>query len=290
LTSETSSRNRLLLFAAAFLFSTGGAAIKATALSSWQVAGFRSAIAALVIAVLIPASRRHWNQRTLLVGCAYAVTLVLFVVANKTTTAANAIFLQATAPLYLVFIGPLLLKEKTTREDLFVFAAVAVGAALLLYGSHNQAATSASTLGNVVAAITGFTWALTLAGLRWLGKQDARGEAGIATVVVGNLIAFLVCLPLALPVAHASIRDGAVIVYLGVFQVGLAYVCLTKSIRHVPAVEAAVLLLVEPVFNPIWTWIVHSERPSGFAIGGGAVIITAAFLRTWWQAARSARV
>ncbi|MDE3197791.1 MAG: DMT family transporter, partial [Acidobacteriota bacterium] len=268
MTSKANSRNRFLLFAAAFLFSTGGAAIKATSLSAWQVAGFRSAIAAIVIALLVPPSRRNWSLHTAAVGCAYAATLVLFVLANKTTTAANAIFLQATAPLYLVFIGPLFLGERTTRQDLAVFAAIASGAALLLYGSRSQPPTSASTIGNVVAGITGFTWALTLAGLRWLGKRDPTGNAGIATVVVGNVIAFALCLPLSFPADRLSIRDAGIIVYLGVFQVGLAYVCLTKSIRYVPAVEAAVLLLVEPVFNPVWTWLVQSERPSNLALAG----------------------
>ena len=286
MTGAATSRNRLLLFAAAFLFSTGGAAIKATALSPWQVAGFRSAIAALVIAILIPAARKQWTWRTAAVGCAYAATLVLFVVANKTTSAANAIFLQSTAPLYLLFIGPLFLGEEANRQDLLIFAAIASGAALLLFGSRNQPDAS-SAAGNLIAAASGLTWAITLAGLRWLAKCDPRADRGIATVVMGNVIAFFACLPLALPVAHVAIRDAGLIVYLGVFQVGLAYVFLTRSIRHVPAIEAAVLLLVEPVFNPIWTWVVHAERPSDPALIGGGAIIIAAFLKTYWQSNRA---
>ena len=277
----------MLLFLAAFLFSTGGAAIKSTTLTAWQVAGFRSGVAAITILVLIPAARRCWTWRTIAVGISYAATLVLFVLANKLTTSANAIFLQSTAPLYLIFLGPFLLREKAHRGDLLVFVAIASGAALLLYGSGTQSAGGDFRIGNLAAALSGLIWACTLAGLRWLGKRDPDGDSATATVIAGNLIAFAVCLPFALPVRHVLFEDAAVILYLGIFQVALAYVFLTRSIRHVPALEAAVLLLVEPVFNPIWTWLIFGERSTPLAIAGGAVIISAALLRTRWQSGNS---
>lgn len=283
LTQTSRGRNRLLLFLAAFLFSTGGAAIKSTSLSAWQVAGFRSGVAAIVILIAIPGARRNWTWRTIGVGITYAATLILFVVANKLTTSANAIFLQSTAPLYLLFLGPLLLHEKVHRSDIVVFAAIAAGAALLLYGSGAHSNAGASGTGDPAAALSGFTWALTIAGLRWLGKRDPAGNSATSTVIAGNLIAFFACLPLALPVTHASAKDVAVVLYLGIFQVALAYVFLTRSIRYVPALEAAVLLLVEPVFNPFWTWLIRAESPSFGAIAGGTIIITTALLKTWWQ-------
>jgi drug/metabolite transporter (DMT)-like permease len=283
LTQTSRATNRLLLFLAAFLFSTGGAAIKMTALTAWQVAGFRSGIAAVVILIAIPGARRNWTWQTLAVGVSYALTLVLFVIANKITTSANAIFLQSTAPLYLLFIGPWLLHESVQRIDLVVFAAIAAGAGLLLFGSAGQSSVPNSRTGDLLAAVSGFTWAWTLAGLRWLGKRDPAGTSATSTVIAGNLIAFLVCLPFALPFPHASVRDIGVVFYLGIFQVALAYVFLTRSIRHVPALEAAVLLLVEPVFNPLWSWLFCAEMSTTSALCGGAVIISAAFLRTWWQ-------
>src|SRR5580698_1434506 len=113
--------------AAAVLFSTGGAAIKAISLSPWQIASFRSGIAALALLGLLPDARRNWRWRLFPVATAYAATLVLFVVATKLTTSANAIFLQSTAPLYLLLIGPLLLKEPLSRSDLLFLLAVAAG-------------------------------------------------------------------------------------------------------------------------------------------------------------------
>lgn len=274
---------RLQLLGAAVLFSTGGAAIKATELSSWQVAGFRSGIAALALLALLPSARRGWNARALLVGVAYAVMLILFVSANKLTTAANAIFLQSTAPLYILLLGPWLLREPIRRPDVAFMALVALGMALFFVGAEAPAATAPDPArGNLLGVLSGVAWALTVMGLRWIGSRDAGG--GLVPVVLGNLIAFLACLPLALPVVGADAGDWALLSYLGVVQIGLAYVLLTKGIRHVSALEAATLLLAEPAINPVWAWLVHGETPSAWALAGGVLILGTTTLKTWWDA------
>ncbi len=286
---DSRTANRLLLLAAAVLFSTGGAAIKATALTSWQVASFRSGVAALALLALLPESRRGWHPRVAPVGLAYAGTLVLFVLATKLTTAANAIFLQDTAPLYLLLLGPWLLHEPIRRSDLAFIAAVALGMAFFFAGRETAVATAPDPVrGNVMAALSGIAWALTLGGLRWLGKHTATSESSMITVVAGNVLACLVSLPMALPVLHAGLRDWLVIGYLGVFQIGLAYVCVTRAIRHVPAFEASAVLLAEPALNPIWAWLIHGESPSRWALAGGALILSATFANTWWHS-RAAR-
>ncbi len=207
------------------------------------------------------------KPRTWLVGFTYAATLVLFVLATKLTTSANAIFLQSTAPLYLLLLGPLVLHEPIRRVDLFVISAVAAGASLLLFGSQRLAATAPNpSVGNALGACTGLSWALTLTGLRWVGKRSAQAESPTTIVAIGNFIAFALTLPMALPVRHVSVADVSVLLYLGVFQIGLAYILLTRSIKYVPGLEAATLLLLEPVFNPVWTWMIHGEQPSHFAI------------------------
>src|SRR5580765_7755214 len=110
-------RSRLAIFGAAILFSTGGAAIKATHLTGWQVASFRSMVAAGAVLLMLPASRRGFGKVSGLVAAFYAATMILFVLANKLTTAASTIFLQATAPIYLVLLGPWLLKEPIRRRE-----------------------------------------------------------------------------------------------------------------------------------------------------------------------------
>jgi drug/metabolite transporter (DMT)-like permease len=278
------AKSRLFLFAAALLFSTGGAAIKACSLSSWQVAGFRSGIAALVLYVSIPGARRAWTGRTWLIGLAYAATMILFVLANKLTTSANAIFLQSTAPLYLLLLGPLVLREPIRKVDLAVISTVAAGAILLLRGTDAPFSTAPNPArGNLMALAAGVTWALTITGLRWMGKRSDDADSSAATVIAGNLIAFAVCLPMALPVEHAALSDLTVLLYLGLFQISLAYVFLTRSLREVPGLEAATLLLIEPVFNPVWTWMIHGERPGASALVGGFLIITAALAGTVWR-------
>jgi drug/metabolite transporter (DMT)-like permease len=276
-----------MLFAAALLFSTGGAAIKLTRLGAWQIAGFRSAVAACVIATLIPRSRRNWSLRTLAVAGFYAATLVLFVAATKMTTAANAVFLQATAPLYLLFIGPFFLKEKVTMSDGLTVAVMAIGAVILLAGARPNVRGAVSVRGDLFAAISGFTWACTIAGFRLLSRKEPEGESAAATVVAGNLIALLVSLPF-IPAQAPRVRDIVGLLYLGTFQIGLGYVLLTRSIRFVPALEAGVILLVEPVLNPLWAWLFFGERSGTSAVAGGAIIIAAALLNTWNQT-RAAR-
>lgn len=276
--------SRLRLLAAAALFSTGGAAIKATDLDAWQVAGFRSGVAALAVLLLVPAARRGWSGRAALVGVAYAATMVLFVASNKLTTSANAIFLQSTAPLYVLLLGPWLLRERIRRSDLLFMGVVGIGLALFFVGDEAPVATAPDPLrGNLLALASGVFWALTVVGLRWLEtpqEGEAEGSA-MATVVAGNAIAFLACLPFALPASGTGTGDWLVVGYLGVFQIGLAYVLVTTAIRHVAALEASVLLLAEPALNPVWAWLVHAEVPGPWAVAGGALILGATIVRTW---------
>jgi drug/metabolite transporter, DME family len=276
------TRHRLQLLGAALLFSTGGAAVKATELNAWQVAGFRSAVAGIAIFLLMPAARRGWTWHVVPVGIAYAVTLTLFVTANKLTTSANTIFLQATAPLYMLLLGPLLLREHVRRRDVAFMAPVAIGLALVFVDAAPPSSQTAANpaLGNLLAAASGATWALTLVGMRWMGNRAGGEGSALPTVVAGNLMVFLACLPLALPVTGARTADWLTILYLGVFQIGAAYVLLTAGIRHVPALEASVLVLLEPALNPAWSWLVHGETPGPWSLLGGVLILGSTLLRT----------
>jgi drug/metabolite transporter, DME family len=274
--------SRLWVFAAALLFSTGGAAIKGNTLTSWQVASFRSLVAAIALALLIPSARRNWNRRHLLVGLVYSTALISFVTANKLTTAANAIFLQASAPGYLIVLGPLLLREHMKRSDIWLLLGVAVGMLLFFVAAEPARATAPDPVaGNIVAMASGVAWAFTVLGLRWVARRDDGEHASMATVIAGNCLTFLLALPFAFPVRDVVAQDVAVLLYLGVFQVGLAYVCLTRAIRKLPAFEASTLLLIEPALNPVWTWLIMGERPARLAIAGGSIILASTLLNTW---------
>ncbi len=281
---------RLEVLAAAVLFSTGGVAIKALTLTGWQVACLRSAIAAVALLVLLPGARRLLHRlgwRMAGVGLAYGATLVLFVVGNKLTTAANTIFLQDTAPLYVLLLAPWLLGERTRRRDVLYMVALAGGLALFFVGRRVPDALAPDPFaGNLVAVAAGVTWGLTLLGLRALGR-GADGDTGAAAVLLGNLFACALALPAALaaPAGLAAARplDVALLVFLGVFQVALAYVFLTRAFRRIGALEASLLLLVEPVLNPVWTWLVHGEEPGPWGLAGGAVILAATAGKTLYD-------
>jgi drug/metabolite transporter (DMT)-like permease len=221
------------------------------------------------------------------VGIAYAATLTLFVLANRLTTAANTIYLQSTAPLYLALLAPWLLREPTRRQDLVFMAAVGLGLALVFLGVEPPAETAPDPLrGNLLALGSGFFWALTVCGLRWMGSAGGeRGSAAVA-VVGGNVIAFLAALAFALPFGSHTPSDWALIGYLGVFQIALAYVLVTRALTTMPALEASLILLIEPVLNPVWAWIFQGERPGIWALMGGGVILGATTIRVVLDARR----
>jgi DME family drug/metabolite transporter len=279
--SLSSAGSRLRVLAAALTFSIGGAGIKACQLTSWQVASFRSGIAALTLLLILPEARRGWNARAALVGIAYATTVTLFVLANKLTTSANTIFLQSTAPLYILLLSPWLLREQIRARDVLVMAVVVLGMSLLFVGTERRYATAPDpTHGNILATLSGLSWALTLMGLRWMGRHEGAGSAAPA-VVIGNLIAFFVGLPFALPVIGARPLDWAIVGGLGTIQIGVAYVFLTAGMRHVRALEASMLLLLEPVLNPVWSWLIHGEKPRAWSLVGGAIILGGTLVKTW---------
>ena len=279
---------RLQVLMAALLFSTGGGGIKVEAFTGLQVSALRSGIAALAI-LLFLRGRLVLTWSALLVGAASAATLTLFVLATKLTTAANAIFLQSTAPLYLLLLGPLVLKEPFRRGDLAYLIMVAAGTVACFMGSPAPLATAPDPArGNVLAVICSITWAMTLAALRYLERDPSRPAAGMTAVVAGNAMASLLVLPWVWPLPSATAGEWATIAYLGICQIGLAYVLLTAGIRHLTALEVSLLLLIEPVLNPILTWLLRGEQPGAWTIAGGVVILVATAARSVHQA-RTAR-
>ena len=276
---------RVQLIIVAILFSTGGVVIKGNELTSWQIASFRCAIAVATLLIFAPETRRGWSWRLLPASLAYAGTLVFYALATKRTTAANAIFLQSTAPAYLVLLSPLVLHEKLKRSDLLLLGGIAAGLAMMFLTPSPAIATAPEpALGNLLGMMSGLSWALTVTGLRWLarGKHDSNDSA--RTVTMGNLVGCLLTLPMALPIESVRLYDALGLLFLGIFQIGVAYLLLSRAIRHVRAFEATTLLLLEPALNPVWTWLVLGEDPGPWAITGGGTILLATLANTWWAA------
>jgi drug/metabolite transporter (DMT)-like permease len=271
---------RLQVLAAALLFSTGGAGIKAEAFTGLQISALRSGIAAVIL-LLFLRGRVVLSPAMLATGVVYAATMTLFVLSTKLTTSANAIFLQSTAPLYLLLLGPLVLSERFRARDVAFLAGVALG--MVLCGIGQPVATTTAPdpyTGNLLGVVCSLTWALTLLGLRHLQRDHTQPGVGLSAVVIGNVFASIAAWPFALPLPKASAGEWATIAYLGSCQIGLAYALLTAAMRVLPALEVSLLLLIEPVLNPAWTWLIRGENPGAYTIAGGAIIIAATAIKS----------
>lgn len=263
-------RSRLLVLAAAVLWSTGGAAIKLCGLSAWQIAGGRSLVAALFLLAAAPEARRRPSPRALAVAVAYAFTVVLFVLATKLGTAANAIFIQDSAPLWVLVLSPVLLGERPGRGELLAVPVYAGGLALFFLDELS----AGQLAGNVAALASGVAFAFSIVGLRAL-----RG-AGPSALAWGNVVAAVAMAPLWPAGPAPTALDLGLVAFLGVFQLGLAYLAFSRGVSGTPAVEASLLVLLEPVLNPVWALLLAGERPGPWAMAGGAVILAATAWRT----------
>lgn len=264
---------RARLITASVLFSTGGTAIKGVSLGGWEVVALRAAIASVAVFVLLPEARRGFEWRTLLVGSAYGATTTLFVLSNKLTTAANAVFLQNTSPLFILLLAPLALRERISRDDLAFMGVLAVGMLVFFTGVNARYATAPNPLlGNTLAVCSALTWSLTIVGYRWLA---ARGLPIGSAVVAGNVLACAGALPFALPLGAAQPMDWLLLVYLGTVQLGVAYRLIARGLPHVRALEAALILLMEPVLASLWAWLVLGETLGPAGVAGAVIIIGA---------------
>ena len=260
----------LFLLMAAVIWSTGGFFIKWVEWNPMAISGARSAMAALVIAVAFRNNLKiTWSPIQLTGAVAYALTVTLFVIANKLTTAANAILLQYTAPVHVAILSAWLLKERTTLRDWLTIAAVFAG--MILFFSEQMS--PGNIVGNVCALLSGLTFALFIVLLR---KQRNASPAG--SVFLGNILTALAGLPFMFD-AVPGISGWLGLLYLGFVQLGTGYVLYTMAISHVTAMEAILIPLIEPVLNPIWVFLLMGEVPATTALAGGFVIIAAVTLR-----------
>lgn len=261
----------LLVIVAVLLWSTSGVAIKLCHMEPWQIAGGRSLIAAATLWLLMPSARRLPAWRNVWIVGAYLTTVLCFSLATKITTAANAIFLQYTGPVYVLLLSPWVLGERARRSELYALPGFLVGLTLFFVGDLSPG----QAVGNLLALLSGLAYALLVMGLR------RAPEDGPAAMVLGNVLAACVAAPFALrgPVPVAA-TDWGLLLFLGVFQLGTAYALFSRAVKQVTALEASLLGYLEPVLNPIWVMLFAGERPGDWAILGGAIILLAAIALT----------
>lgn len=260
----------LFVVAAALLWSTGGLFIKWTSLSGLALSFWRSFFAAFTVALFTRHEGFGLNRLTAAASVLYAVLLILFVMATKETTAANAIFLQYTAPVYLLIFEPLIYKETFRARDL-VTVVICLGAMALFFVGQLR---PQDVTGNLFALASGLCFALYFLLLR---HPKAREVNRASSVIYGNILAVVLTAPWGLAaIPHMTLHDAQSVAYLGVVQLGIAYTLFTVAMaRGVRSLDAGIVCYVEPVLNPLWVFLVIGEQPSRWALLGGAIIIAA---------------
>jgi len=269
----------LLVLGAAILWSTGGLFIKATHLSPFEVSFGRSLLATITIVIFTRSEGFGLNRISAITSVLYAALLILFVVATKMTTAANAIFLQYTAPVYVLILEPIFYKEKFRGRDFVTVAACIAGMSLFFVGKLRPQDVS----GNLFALASGVCFALFFLLLR---HSKARQVNRAASAIYGNLIVVVLCAPAFFGAARRGIspEDYARLAYLGIVQIGFAYLLFTLAMaRGLRSLDAGIVGYVEPVLNPIWVFLFLGERPSGWAIIGGVIIISSVIVHMLFE-------
>ncbi len=274
----------VLVVIAVLLWSTGGMFIKlATNLDAYQVTFFRSLLAGITVLIITWRDGLRINLFGAMCSVIYSTLLFLFVWATKHTTAANAIFLQYTAPIYILILAPFVIGEKFHLRDLVTVIFCIAGMSLFFVGDL----TIGDYQGNVAALGSGIFLGLYIMLLR---HPKAMGMSGTITVIYGNFLLALLTLPSGIAaIPTAGIMDYAAVGFLGIFQIGISYILFIKGVRGgTRPLDASIIGFIEPLLNPVWVFIFVGERPQKWAILGGAIIIATVVVHTFAQYRASA--
>ena len=256
----------LSIVIAALLWSTGGIGIKAVEDPALKVTFYRSIFAAVTLFILFRKDVRiRWSPAVAVAIVSYGACLTSFVVATKWTTAANAIFLQYAGVIWVLLLSPLVLREPMRRRDVIAILVALGGMALFFVGKFE----ARGMAGNAMALLSSVFFAMMILALR------RETQASRAAVTWGNVVLSLALLPFVSHDLALTTKSLLALLFLGVFQIGLAYAFFVRGLKHVTATEASLTGMLEPVANPIWVLLFLGERPSVYALFGGAIVLAA---------------
>lgn len=255
----------LMLLGAAFLWSTGGFLIKLVDLTSFEIAGLRSLITAAMLLIIIKKPTLNFSINKILGAVAYASMSICFISATKLTTAANAIMLQYTAPIYIAIFGGWMLKEKATIKDWVTIVFVIGGMVLFFFDDIG----GGMLKGNIIAIFSGVALAFNTIFMR---RQ--KDENPLENVFWGCILTFIVTSPFTF-VKMPDTKSIIGLFLLGIFQLGISYILYSKAIKKIPALEATFISLVEPIVSPIWVFLAIGEIPGVFSVIGGVIVLAA---------------
>lgn len=260
----------LIMVLTSILWSSGGILIKLVDVGPLAVSGLRSLIAAAIIYIYLRKPKFTWSLYQVLGGAAYASMAISFVAATRLTTAANAVMLQYTAPIYVAILGSLILKEKVGTKD--IIAIVITFAGIIMFFADSF--TAGKLGGNILAIVSGFCFALFI-----VCTRQQKEASPMETILLGNIFTAIVCIPFMVGIQYGL---GSIIgiTLLGIVQFGIPYVLYGIAIKHVRALDAVMIAVIEPILNPLWVFIFMGERPGGWAVLGGIIVLAAITLKS----------
>ncbi len=266
----------------ALLWSSGGLFIKVLSLDAFQISFYRSLIAAITILSISIVQKRdlkfEFEIISILCSVSYAFILILFVIATKLTTAANAIFLQFTAPIYLMILEPIFLKTKFEIRNLIALIICFAGMIMFFFGKLELS----NIQGNLFAIGSGICFALFSLFLKWK-KQIHKNQNTIIYIVAGNILVCAFCFPIVFDNLAIDMSQLWILLYMGIFQIGVSYIIFNEGIKYISATESMIIAMLEAILNPIWVFIGIGEVPSVYAIVGSAIILSAIIWRNFFM-------
>ena len=264
----------------AFLWSTSGFFIKYLTINAYQISFFRSAIAALTVYAITLLRKQklkfEFDIISNLAAVFYAGILILFVIATKLTTAANAIFLQFTAPVYLVVLEPVFFKTSFVPKNLVTILICLAGMVLFFFGKLELG----SIYGNIIAIGSGICFAMFSLLLKYK-REKHKSIHTLNTVVMGNVLVALITFFVVFPDFTLSLNESMILLYMGAVQIGISYIIFNEGIKYVSATESMIIATLEAMFNPVWVFIGIGETPSVYSIIGGIIIFSAIIWRNF---------
>jgi drug/metabolite transporter (DMT)-like permease len=283
-TSPTAAHRRAiaLLALCGLFWSTGGLLIKLVDWHPLAIWSARSAIAAAALWLVRRPSLRRITRGEWAAAAALAATTGLFILSNKLTTAANAILIQYSAPVWIALLGVWFLGERATRLDWLTIGLVLSGIALFFF----EQLTFDHVAGNLVAFAAGITFAFSAMTLRRvaISHHAGRGPAAapldpLRPLFLGNLIGAVLGAPMMLLDAPPDATGWAALLALGLVQQAAAYLCYAVAIRHATALDAMLVPVIEPILSPLWVALAFGERPGPWALLGGTLVVGSVVLR-----------
>ena len=277
-TKTGGGRYTLCVFLASVCFSTGGLFIKLIPWSALAINGARNLIGSTVIGIYLLLTHRRiiFNRRVLVGALSMIGVTTLFAISNKLTTAANAIVLQFTAPVFVILFMAILYKQKPGKVDIATCCAVLLGV-VLFFIDGIQAGT---LLGNVTAILSGICYAGVFM------MNTGKGADAISSCFIGQLAAGLIFTPLCFQETDFSPTTMAAVIALGVIQVGGAYILFSIGIQHTPPVTASLITGMEPIMNPLLVAAFYGEKVSALSVIGSVIVVCSIIGYNIWLARR----